>query len=112
MILTFFAGFGLGWQFLKERIKPAIQETMSELVDEMVDAVYPCKLIATIRYDQPQDSHVVDMSRYDTLGIVGITIDKKEKAESEADIELDGKPMIYQTAVVYRLGEHWFWKVL
>lgn len=85
---------------------------MNELIDEMVDAVYPCKLIATIKYNQPQDSHIVDMSKYDTLGIVSITVNIREKAESEADIKLDGKPMIYQTAVVYRLGEHWFWKVL
>ena len=52
------------------------------------------------------------MSKYDTLGIISIIVNKKEKAESEIDIDLDGKAVIYQTAVVYRLGEHWFWKVL
>ena len=105
-------GLGLGQWFFKKYTEFSIQEKIGELIDGITDAIYPCKLITTIRFNQPQDSHIVDMSKYDTSGIISIIVNKKEKAENEIDIDLDGKTVIYQTAVVYRLGEHWFWKVL
>ena len=55
---------------------------------------------------------IVDMSQYTDKGIIGITIDKVEAPQSEQEEALDGEPCLYPTAVAYRMGEHWLWKVL
>ena len=112
IILAFFAGIGVGWVALKNKIQPALRSVISDLVDDVTDDIYPCRLIATIRFNQEADRTIVDMSQYADKGIIGITVDKVEAPQSEQEETLDGEPSLYSTAVVYRMGEHWLWKVL
>ena len=112
IILAFFAGIGVGWVALKSKIQPALRSVISDLVDDVTDDIYPCRLIATIRFNQEADRTIVNMSQYADKGIIGITVDKVEAPQSEQEETLDGEPSLYPTAVVYRMGEHWLWKVL
>ena len=112
IILTFFAGIGIGWVALKSKIQPALRSVISDLVDNVTDDIYPCRLIATIRFNQEADRTIVDMSQYADKGIIGIVVDKIEAPQSEQEETLDGEPSLYPTAVAYRMGEHWLWKVL
>lgn len=112
LVSAFMTGAVTSYTLIKDRVKTALKATISDLVDDAVDQVYPCKLVATIRYNQEYEENIVDMSRYDSLGMVGITIDKKGPPANKEEEALDGKPMLYQTAVVYNLGGHWFWRVL
>lgn len=112
IILAFFAGLGAGYALIKSKLKPALKEIVSDLVDDMTDEIYPCRLIATIRFNQPNDQCIVDMSQYESRGIIGITVDKIEAPATKEEKNIDGEPTFYPTAVVYRLGEHWLWKVL
>lgn len=112
ILTAFFAGLGMGYVLIREKVKPAIREIIGKLVEEMAEEIYPCKLIATIRFNQESPQTIVDMSRYNSMGIVGLTVDKTEAPESEEDEALDGQPIIYSPAVVYRLRGHWLWKVL
>lgn len=112
LVSAFMAGTITSYILIKEKIKIALKATISDLVDDAVDQVYPCKLVATIRYNQEHEENIVDISRYESLGMIGITIDKKGPPANDEEEALDGKPMLYQTAVVYNLGGHWFWRVL
>ena len=112
IILAFFAGIGVGWVALKAKIQPALRSVISDLVDNVVDDIYPCRLIVTIRFNQDRNQTIVDMSQYENKGIIGIVVDKKEAPQSEQEEKFDGEPSLYPTAVVYRMGEHWLWKVL
>ena len=112
IILAFFAGIGIGWIALKNKIQPVLRNVISDLVDDMTDDIYPCRLIATIRFNQETNQTIVDMSQYADKGIISITVDKAETPQSEQEEALDGEPSLYPTAVVYRMGEHWLWKVL
>ena len=112
LVAAFLSGAAASYAFITKRVKWALKETIGELIDNAVDSVYPCKLIATIRYNQENEQNIVDMSRYESLGMIGITIDKKGPPANDEEEALDGKPMLYQTAVVYNLGGHWFWRVL
>lgn len=111
IILGFFAGIGIGYAALRAKIKPAVQELISNFVDDITEDIYPCKLIATIRFNQETNATIVDMSKYKELGIIGLVIDKTE-SPSEEEENLDGEPKFYPTAVVYNLRGHWLWKVL
>ena len=112
IILAFFAGIGVGWVALKSKIQPALRSVISDLVDDVTDDIYPCRLIATVRFNQEADRTIVDMSQYADKGIIGVTVDKVEAPQSKQEETLDGKPSLYPTAVIYRMGEHWLWKVL
>lgn len=111
-VLAFFAGFGLGYNFIKSKIAPAIKEVMNEFIDEMIDEVYPCRLMVTVYYDKGEESHVVDMSKYNEKGIINLIVYKKDAAKTEEEELLNGKTLIYSPAVVYNVGGHWFWKIL
>lgn len=88
------------------------KETISELVEESVEEVYPCKMFATVRYSQENEQTIVDMSRYEDLGIIGVTIDRKAPAVTEHEKKINNKPNLYSPAVVYKVGGHWLWKIL
>ena len=112
LVVAFLSGAAASYALITKRVKWALKETISELIDNAVDSVYPCKLIATIRYNQEIEQNIVDMSRYEKEGIVGITIDKTAPPASAQEEALDNVSMFYKTAVVYNMGGHWFWKVL
>ena len=112
MILAFFTGLGIGALAVVKRIKPTVKEFMSELVDEMVDDIHPCRLIATIRFGQKENRTIVDISQYEDKGIIGIVVDQTETATTTEEKDIDGKPILYPNAVVYKLGDTWLWKVL
>lgn len=112
IILAFFAGLGAGYALIKSKLKPALKEIINDLVDDMTEDIYPCRLIATIRFNQPNDQCIVDMSKYESQGLIGIVVDKIEAPANKEEEKIDGEPALYPTAVVYKLGEHWLWKVL
>jgi hypothetical protein len=112
LVVAFLSGAAASYTFITKRVKSALRETISKLIDDAVDSVYPCKLIATIRYNQEIEQNIVDMSRYDKEGIIGITIDKTISPASEEEEALDNTSIFYKNAVVYNMGGHWFWKVL
>lgn len=112
LVAAFLSGAAASYAFITKRVKWALKETISELIDDAVDSVYPCKLIATIRYNQEIEQNIVDMSRYDQEGIAGIIIDKIGPPASAKEEALNNTPMFYKNAVVYNIGGHWFWKVL
>ena len=112
LVAAFLSGAAASYTFITRRVKWALKETISELIDDTVDSVYPCKLIAIIRYNQEIEQNIVDMSRYDQEGIAGIIIDKTEPPASAEEEALDNTSMFYKNAVVYNIGGHWFWKVL
>ena len=112
LVVAFLSGAAASYALIIKRVKWALRETISELIDDAVDSVYPCKLIATIRYNQETEQNIVDMSRYDKEGIVGIIIDKTDPLASAQEEALDNTSMFYKNAVVYNIGGHWFWKVL
>lgn len=112
LVVAFLSGAAASYTFITKRVKLALRETIGELIDDAVDSVYPCKLIATIRYNQEIEQNTVDMSQYEKEGIVGITIDKTAPPASAQEEALDNMSMFYKTAVVYNMGGHWFWKVL
>ena len=112
MILAFFTGLGIGAAAIAARVKPAIKEVVSDLVDGVVDDIHPCRLIATIRFEQEENRTIVDMSRYEKQGLISIIVDKTESAANEEEESINGEPSLYPNAVVYRLGETWLWKVL
>lgn len=112
IILAFFAGLGTAYAAIMWKLKPAVKDVIGNLVDGLVDDIYPCRLIATIRFNQESAQTAVDFSQYKTKGIIGITIDKTESPQTEEQEAIDGEPSLYPAAVVYKLGEHWIWKVL
>lgn len=112
IILAFFAGIGVGWAALKNKIQPALRSVINDLVNDVTDNIYPCQLIATVRFNQEADKTIVDMSQYADKGIISIIVDKVEAPQSKQEEVLDGEPSLYPTAVVYRMGEHWLWKIL
>ena len=112
LVAAFLSGAAASYAFITRRVKWALKETISELIDDAVDSVYPCKLIATIRYNQETEQNIVDMFRYDEEGIVGVTIDKTISPASAEEEALDNTSIFYKNAVVYNMGGHWFWKVL
>lgn len=88
------------------------KKKISEFVDEFVDEVYPCKMFATIRYGQENNQTIVDMSRYEKLGVIGVTIDKTDQPANPKEEAIDNETIFYSPAVVYKVGGHWLWKVL
>ena len=112
LVAAFLSGAAASYALITKRVKWALRETISELIDDAVDSVYPCKLIATIRYNQEIEQNIVDMSRYEKEGIVGITIYKTISPASEEEEALNNTSIFYKNAVVYNMGGHWFWKVL
>lgn len=112
LVVAFLSGAAASYTFITKRVKLALRETIGELIDDTVDSVYPCKLIATIRYNQENEQNIVDMSRYDREGIVGIIINKTNQPTSAEEEALDNTSIFYKNAVVYNMGGHWFWKVL
>lgn len=112
LVAVFLSGAAASYAFIIKRVKWALQETIGGLIDDAVDSVYPCKLIATIRYNQETEQNIVDMSQYDKEGIVGIIIDKTDPPISAKEEALDNTSIFYKNAVVYNMGGHWFWKVL
>ena len=109
---TFLSGVIAGIFCIHRQVKEALKNTIGDLVNEVVDSVYPCKLIATIRYNQESDQSIVDMSQYDKTGIAAVTIDKIGPPANEQEESLDNTPTLYKNAVVYNIGGHWFWKIL
>ena len=112
LVIAFLSGAAASCVLIAGRVKMALKEIISELVDNTVDSVYPCRLIATIRYNQETEQNIVDMSKYEEKGIIGITIDKTDSPTSAEEEALDNVSIFYKTAVVYNMGGHWFWKVL
>lgn len=112
LVIAFLSGATASFVLIASRVKMALKETISELVDDTIDSVYPCRLIATIRYNQETEQNIVDMSKYEEKGIIGITIDKTDSPSSAEEETLDNVSIFYKTAVVYNMGGHWFWKVL
>lgn len=89
-----------------------VKKKISEFVDEFVDDVYPCKMFATIRYNQSNNQTIVDMSQYEQLGIIGVTVDKIEGPANPKEKAINNETIFYSPAVVYKVGGHWLWKVL
>ena len=112
MILAFFTGLGVGAFAIAKRIKPAVKEIISDLVDGMAEDIHPCRLIATIRFGQEENRTIVDMSQYENKGIIGIVVDQTKLATTAEEKDIDGEPTLYPNAVVYKLGDTWLWKVL
>lgn len=112
MILAFFTGLSVGALAIAKRIKPAIKEIISDLIDGMAEDIHPCRLIATIRFGQKENRTIVDMSQYEDKGIIGIVVDQKEPATTAEEKDIDGESTLYPNAVVYKLGDTWLWKVL
>ena len=52
LVTAFLSGAAASYTLITKRVKWALRETISELIDDAVDSIYPCKLIATIRYNQ------------------------------------------------------------
>ena len=112
LIMTFCTGFGLGFVCFREKIKAVLEIVISELIDNMVEEIYPCKLLLTVNYNQDDEQTIVDMSHYESNKIIGFTICKTESPQDDMQESINGISQIYSPAVVYKLGEHWFWKVL
>lgn len=52
------------------------------------------------------------MSRYDKLGIIGVTVDMTDPPADFKQEAINNETLYYSPAVVYRVGGHWLWKVL
>lgn len=106
IIIAFFAGMGLSFAHLTRKVYNATKEIATEIVNDVIDDIYPCKLAVVYRYGQEEDSVITDFSLYEKKGIIGLTLNKKEELDCEEHT------FYYQQAVVYRIGDSWLWKVL
>ena len=106
IILAFFAGASLSFAHCSRKVYNAAKEVSAEIVNDVIEDIYPCKLAVIYRYNQNEESTITDFSHYDEKGIIGLTLNSTQKKDYEEHT------LYYKQAVVYRIGDAWLWKVL
>lgn len=90
--------------------KKSLSSIISEMIDEFIENVIPCKLILISNFNQKEDSIVFDFSHYEKEDVVVMIKTYKEEAKDTNEKLIDGKIIYYPRAVVYKLGEQWLWQ--
>ena len=90
--------------------KKSLSSIISEMIDEFIENVIPCKLILINNFNQKEDSIVFDFSHYEKEDVVVMIKTYKEEAKDTNEKLIDGKIIYYPQAVVYKLGEQWLWQ--
>lgn len=90
--------------------KKSLSLVISEMIDEFIENVIPCKLILISNFNQKEDSIVFDFSHYEKEDVVVMIKTYKKEAEDINEKLIDGKAIYYPRAVVYKLGEQWLWQ--
>lgn len=90
--------------------KKALSSIISEMIDEFIENVIPCKLILINNFNQKEDNIVFDFSHYEKEDVVVMIKTYKEEAKDTNEKLIDGKIIYYPRAVVYKLGEQWLWQ--
>lgn len=85
----------------------AANDISEEIINDVIEDIYPCKLVVTYHYNQEEESTITDFSLYKKKGIIGITLNKTIENE-----DCEEQKFYYQQAVVYQVRGHWLWKVL
>lgn len=106
IILAFFAGAGVCFLHLSRKVYNAAKEVSTEIVNDVIDDIYPCKLAVIYKYNQDEESTITDFSKYEEKGIIGLIFNSTEEKDCEEHT------LYYKQAVVYRIGDTWLWKVL
>lgn len=106
IILAFFAGAGLSFAHFSKKVYDAAKEVSAEIINDVVEDIYPCKLAVIYKYNQEEESMITDFSKYEDTGIIGLILNKTEEKDCEE------YTLYYKQAVVYRIGDTWLWKVL
>lgn len=91
--------------------REAFRETASDLLLEQVNNQYPCKLILTINFNQPSASLITDFSKYEKTKIIGIIDNETRPPQNLKEKAINGIPQYFTPALVYKVGEHWLWKL-
>ena len=112
ILLAFFAGAGVCWLWLSNRVYQVAKEISKEIVNEVIDEIYPCKLIVFHNYNQDEESIVTDFTNYKSKGLVGLIMNKVGDPPDAKHEAMAQQPLYYKNAVVYKLGDTWLWKVL
>ena len=106
IILAFFAGAGLSFAHCSRKVYNAAKEVSAEIMNDVMEDIYPCKLAVIHRYNQEETSTITDFSNYEDKGIIGLILNSTEEKDCEEHT------LYYKQAVVYRIGDTWLWKVL
>ena len=113
IILTFLAGLFAGHKLCKTEYYFRAKEVAKELLSNTAESICPCQLILIKRYNQEEESSVIDFSQYKEKKRVGLIINKTEPhPDADGSEDLDDDICVYPQAVVYRIGDTWLWKVL
>ena len=112
IILTFLAGLFAGHKLCKTEYYFRAKEVAKELLSSTAESIRPCQLILIKRYNQEEESSIIDFSQYEEKKRVGLIINKTEPHPDDNDDDLDDDICVYPQAVVYRIGDTWLWKVL
>ena len=91
--------------------KKSLSLVISEMIDEFIENIIPCKLILINNFNQKEDSMIFDFSYYEKEDTVVIIKTYKEEAKDTNEKLIDGKAIYYPRAVVYKLGEQWLWQM-
>lgn len=111
IILTFLAGLFAGRKLCKTEYYFRAKEVAKELLSNTAESICPCQLILIKRYNQEEESSIIDFSQYKEKKRIGLIINKTEP-HPDNDDDLDDDICVYPQAVVYRIGDTWLWKVL
>ena len=97
-------------QYIKQQRK-FLSSTISEMIDDLIENIMPCKLISVSNFNQKEDSIIFDFSHYEKENIVTVIKTYKKEAKDTNEKLIDGKAIYYPRAVVYKLGDQWLWQI-
>lgn len=80
---------------------------------EIINNITPCRLLVTgIFNDDGKKASITDFSKFESDGIVGLTLYYSRQPVTEEEKLINGKTVLFEHAAVYQVGGTWLWKVL
>lgn len=79
---------------------------------EMISDITPCRLLVTGIFEEGREESITDFSKFESDGIVGLTLYYSRQPITEEEKLIDGRTVLFEHAVVYQVGGTWLWKVL
>lgn len=110
IIITFLVGLFAGRKLCKTEYYLKAKETAKELLSTTAESITPCELVMVKRYNQEEESTIIDFSQYEKRKRVGLIVNKTDPNPHEDDLDED--IMVYPQAVVYKIGDNWLWRAL
>ena len=91
----------------------ALMYYQTDNIMEIINDITPCRLLVTgIFNDNGQEASITDFSKFESDGIIGLTLYYSRQPITEEEKLINGRTVLFEHAVVYQVGGTWLWKVL